>query len=83
LEGEPSPQSEILSTQEQVFIKHLSILCSVHLSLNPDLTPSPCRWKTSPQHNAATTMPGWCQVSSRRDTWHSGQIVQSWFHQTR
>ena len=30
LEGEPSPQSEVLSALEQVFIKDLSILCSVH-----------------------------------------------------
>ena len=36
LEGEPLPQSEVLSTLEQVFIKVLSVLCSVHLSLNPD-----------------------------------------------
>jgi hypothetical protein len=26
---------------------------------------------------------GMCQASSRRDGWHSDQIVQSWFHQTR
>ena len=36
LEGEPSPQSEVLSALEQVFIKHLYLLCSVHLFLNPD-----------------------------------------------
>ena len=42
LEGEPSPQSEVLSTLEQVFIKilsvikDLSIFCSVHLSLDSD-----------------------------------------------
>ena len=36
LEGEPSPQSEVLSTLEQVFIKDLSVLCSVHISLDPD-----------------------------------------------
>ena len=35
LEGEPSPQSEVLSALEQVFIKDLSVLCSVHLSLDP------------------------------------------------
>ena len=33
---EPSPQSEVRSTLEQVFIKDLSVLCSVHLSLDPD-----------------------------------------------
>jgi hypothetical protein len=32
LEGGPSPQSEVLSDLEQVFIK---VLCSVHLCLNP------------------------------------------------
>ena len=31
LEGELSPQSEVLSTLEQVFIKDLSVLC-----LDPD-----------------------------------------------
>ena len=36
LEGEPSSQSEVLSTLEQVFIKDLSVLCSVHLALDPD-----------------------------------------------
>ena len=36
LEGETSPQSEVLSALEQVFIKGLSVLCSVHLSLDPD-----------------------------------------------
>ena len=36
LEGVPSPQSEVLSALEQVFIKDLSLLCSVHLSLDPD-----------------------------------------------
>ena len=36
LEGEPSPESEVLSALEQVFIKDLSEFCSVHLSLNPD-----------------------------------------------
>ena len=35
-EGEPSPQSEVLRALEQVFIKDLSVLCSVHLSLDPD-----------------------------------------------
>ena len=36
LEGEPSPQSEVLSALEQVFIMDLSVHCSVHLSLDPD-----------------------------------------------
>ena len=36
LEGETSPQSEVLSALEQDFIKDLAVLCSVHLSLDPD-----------------------------------------------
>ena len=36
LECEPSPQSEVLSALEQVFIKDLSALCLVGLSLDPD-----------------------------------------------
>ena len=32
LEGEPSPQSEVFSALQQVFIKDLSVLCSVQLS---------------------------------------------------
>jgi hypothetical protein len=36
LEVEPLPQSEVLSALEQVLIKYLSVLCSVHLSLDPD-----------------------------------------------
>ena len=36
LEGEPLPQSEVLSVLRQVFIKDLFVLCSVHLSLNPE-----------------------------------------------
>ena len=36
LEGEPWHYSEGLSALEQVFIKDLSVLCSVHLSLNLD-----------------------------------------------
>ena len=31
LEGEPLPLSEVLNILEQVFIKDLSVLCSVHL----------------------------------------------------
>ena len=36
LEGEPSPQSEILCALKQVFIKDHSVLCSVPLCLDPD-----------------------------------------------
>jgi hypothetical protein len=30
--------------------------CAIHHSFNSDQFPSPSRWKTFPQHNAATTM---------------------------
>ena len=43
LEGEPLLQSEVLSALEQVLIKDLAVLCSVHLSLDPAKSPSPCR----------------------------------------
>ena len=36
LEGETLPQSEVLSPLEQVFIKEPSLICSVHLCLDPD-----------------------------------------------
>ena len=36
LEGETSPQSEVRSALEQVFINDLSVLCSVDLSLDLD-----------------------------------------------
>ena len=42
LEGEPSPQAEVLSALEQDFIKDLSLLFFVHLSLDLDSSPSPC-----------------------------------------
>ena len=37
---------------------HQGSLCTLprSSSLDPDLSPSPCCWKTSPQHYAATTM---------------------------
>uniref|UniRef100_UPI00358FD09C uncharacterized protein n=1 Tax=Myxine glutinosa TaxID=7769 RepID=UPI00358FD09C len=42
LEGEPSAQSEVLSALFQVFIKEISVLCSVHCFLKPDQSPSTC-----------------------------------------
>ena len=42
LVDEPLLMSEVLSALEQDFIKDLSVLCSVHLSLDSDYTPSPC-----------------------------------------
>ena len=48
LEGGTSPQSEVLSALEQVFIKYLNVLCSNHLSLYPDSSPSPCHHHALP-----------------------------------
>ena len=36
LEGKPSPQSKVLSALEQVFIVDLSVLFSIHISLDPN-----------------------------------------------
>ena len=36
LEGEPSPQSEVLSALDLGFIRDLYVLISLHPSLNPD-----------------------------------------------
>ena len=43
LEGAPSPQSDVPRALEEVFIKDLSVLCSIHLCLDPDWPPSPHR----------------------------------------
>ncbi len=43
LEGELSVQSEILSTLNQVFIKGISVLSCIQLSVFSDHFPSPCR----------------------------------------
>ena len=80
LSGEPSAQSAL----DQGFIKDISVLCSVQLSLNYDQYPSSSHWKTPAQNDAVTTMlhrwDGIGQVMS--GAWFP-QTVQSWFHQTR
>ena len=38
------------------FSFRVSILCSIQVSLNHEQSSSLCRWKTPPQHDAATTM---------------------------
>ena len=43
LDCDPSTQSEVLRALEQVFIKDCFFFCPVHLSLNPDKSPCPCR----------------------------------------
>ena len=54
LDSKPSAQSDVLSTLDQVFFKDLSLLCSVQLSLNPDL--SLLMIKSPRQLDAATTI---------------------------
>ncbi len=55
LEGEPSAQSEVLNALDWVFIKDISIFwCTEHFFYS-DESLSPCRWKTAPQHEAATS----------------------------
>ncbi len=56
LEGEPLSQSQISGRLKQVSLKNFPVFSAIHHSFNSDQFPSPCRWKTSPQHDAATTM---------------------------
>ena len=56
LEGEPLSQSQISGRLKQVSLKNFPVFRAVHHSFNSDQFPSPCRLKTSPQHDAATTM---------------------------
>ncbi len=56
LEGKPSAQSEVLevlNALDWVFIKAISIFWCIELFFYVSL--SPCRWKTAPQHEAATS----------------------------
>ena len=80
LEGEPLHQSEVLSALEQVFIKDLSFLCSVNLfpSILTSLLVTAAE-KHPPPCFTIGMVPGFPQAC----TWHSGQRVQSWYHQTR
>ena len=56
LEGEPPSQSQISGRLKQVSLKNFPVFSTIHHSLNSDQFPSPCQWKTCPQHDAATTM---------------------------
>ena len=56
LEGKPSPQSEVQSALEQIFVKDLGVLNCIHLSLYEDESPRSRWWETSPRHDAATVM---------------------------
>ncbi len=51
-----SAQSEVLSALNEVFIKDISVFSYIQLSVFSDHFPSPCRWKTPPQHDASATM---------------------------
>ena len=56
LEGEPPSQSQISGRLKQVILKNFPVFSAIHHSFNSDQLPSPCRYKTSPQHDASTTM---------------------------
>ncbi len=75
LEEEASAQSEVLNALDWVFIKAISIFC-IELFFYSDESLSPCRWKTAPQHEAATSTlyfwDGTLQVMSRAD------FLQTW-----
>ncbi len=69
LEGELSAQSEVLSALNQVFIKDISVLSCIQLSVFSDHFPSPCRWKTPPtawccRHHASRL--GWYYSGDKR-----------------
>ena len=86
LEGEPLPYSEVLSTLEQVFHQRISLYFAP-LIFPSILTILPV--PAAEQHSHSMMLPPQCfslrMVSdfSRCAAWHSGQRVQSWFHQTR
>ena len=56
LEGESPSQSQISGRLKQVSLKNMPLFSAIHHSFNSNQFTSPCRWKTSPQHDAATTM---------------------------
>ncbi len=55
LEGEPSTQSEVLNALDWVFMKAISIFWYIEFFFYSDESLSPCRWKTAPQHEEATS----------------------------
>ena len=56
LERKSSPQFNVFCTLKQVLHKDLPVFGSIHCSLYPYKSPSPCHWKASPSHDTATTM---------------------------
>ena len=60
---------------EQVFFQDVSVHCCIHLYLNPDLSPSSCRWKTS--HSMMLPPPCVAMLHLRDGI---GQVISSaWF----
>ncbi len=55
LEGKHSAQSEVLNALDWVFIKAISIFWRIKLFFYSDESLSPWRWRTAPQHEAATS----------------------------
>ena len=56
LEGEPPSQSQISGRLKQVCLENFPVFSAMHHSFISVSFHTPCRWKTSPQHDAATTM---------------------------
>ena len=64
LEGEPSPQCEVLSALEQVFIKELSLLCSIYIYFHrtvPDAEKHPHNMMLPPPCFTLGMVPGFLQ----------------------
>ncbi len=76
LGGEPSAQSEVLSSVEQVFIEDISVLCPIQLSLNFDQSPSPCC-------NQHTLFLGWYSAGDVQTWFPSNMMLRIEVNQTR
>lgn len=79
LEVKPSAQSEVPRPLGQVYMRDISVRCSVTRSLS---------LKNTPRHDAATTrLHGWFYASDDQgliSSWHDAQDrSQSLFHQSR
>ena len=56
LEGEPLAQCEALSTLDPVLLRISLYFAPFSFPSTVTSPPSPCRWKTPPQHDSATTV---------------------------
>lgn len=56
LKGKHPSQSQITGKLNQVLLRNIPVFSTIHLSIDSDQFPSPCCWKTSSQHDAATAM---------------------------